>query len=356
MKNYYEILEVSSNASFKDIRTAFRRLSKKYHPDINPGSEQNELRFLDVQEAYNVLKDGLRREEFDEQLKLNGLSQSGFKNAIYNIRNRFVHKRHTEYVDEDRDVYSQPFIIRNASRKEFYRGIAVLAISVLAIAAIFITESRLDTDTLTYKNEPLVLDTEPEKNPIADLAKNISQKSEFERKLLASARANSSISDGKKSDFSRVQKEQGHDNIDDHASLEPEPVDKVAEKEKNVEIGSPNPPKTSTSPLDLNAVYTDVDKKPAFEGGSSAFVQYLVSNLQYPPAAREGNVEGRVMVNFIVERDGRLSNISILQGIGGGCDEEALRVMKNAPAWLPGEHKGQKVRVQCTIPITFKLQ
>jgi TonB family protein len=107
--------------------------------------------------------------------------------------------------------------------------------------------------------------------------------------------------------------------------------------------------------VDVNKVYMEVDKKPTFAGGAPAFVDYLNKNLNYPKTAREDNISGRVLVTFIVERNGQISNVSVVQGIGGGCDEEAIRVMKNAPTWQPGELNGEPVRVRATIPITFRL-
>src|SRR5699024_8594215 len=84
----------------------------------------------------------------------------------------------------------------------------------------------------------------------------------------------------------------------------------------------------TSAPVEANRVYTKVDRKPTFSGGASAFVPYLNSNIQYPPSARASGINGRVLVTFVVEKTGKISNISVIQGIGGGCDEEAIRVMK----------------------------
>ncbi|MEZ5083006.1 MAG: energy transducer TonB [Bacteroidales bacterium] len=71
--------------------------------------------------------------------------------------------------------------------------------------------------------------------------------------------------------------------------------------------------------------------------------------------ARESGIQGRVFVTFVVERDGNITDVKILRGIGGGCDEEALRVIKNMPKWTPGKQRGKPVRVQFNMPIMFKL-
>lgn len=90
-------------------------------------------------------------------------------------------------------------------------------------------------------------------------------------------------------------------------------------------------------------------------GGAGAWSKFLQKNLHYPAVARENSVQGKVIVSFVVEKDGHLSDIKVLRGIGSGCDEEAVRVLKMAPAWKPGRQNGQPVRVQYTIPINFQL-
>ena len=83
---------------------------------------------------------------------------------------------------------------------------------------------------------------------------------------------------------------------------------------------------------------------------------YLAANLHYPDNARENNIEGRVIVKFVVDKKGRIKDAHIIKSIGGGCDEEALRVVKNMPRWKPGRNKGKRIKVWYTLPIVFKLQ
>ena len=95
---------------------------------------------------------------------------------------------------------------------------------------------------------------------------------------------------------------------------------------------------------------------PEFEGGQAGWGKYLSANLKYPEQARKDTISGRVIVGFIVEKDGTITNIKVLRGIGGGLDEEAVRVLKNSPAWKPGKIlDGSLVRVAYTMPIFFKL-
>lgn len=102
-------------------------------------------------------------------------------------------------------------------------------------------------------------------------------------------------------------------------------------------------------------IYTFVEEYPQFPGGDAERINYLRDNLKYPSLAKETGIQGAVYVTFVVEKDGSISNISIIRGIGGGCDEEALRVVSAMPKWNPGRQNGKEVRVQFNMPITFKL-
>ena len=105
-----------------------------------------------------------------------------------------------------------------------------------------------------------------------------------------------------------------------------------------------------------DSVYSVVDQDPEFEGGLEALYKYLAENIKYPDQAKADKVEGRVFIRFVIETDGSVSGAEVLRGIGGGCDEEALRVVQGMPNWKPGMVAGEPVRVQYNIPITFKLQ
>ena len=103
-------------------------------------------------------------------------------------------------------------------------------------------------------------------------------------------------------------------------------------------------------------VFDIVEEMPSFPDGESELLEYIAKNIKYPQMARESGIQGRVFVNFIVEPDGSVSNVKIIRGIGSGCDEEALRVVKSLPKFNPGKQRGKAVRVSYTIPINFKLQ
>ena len=103
-------------------------------------------------------------------------------------------------------------------------------------------------------------------------------------------------------------------------------------------------------------VFTKVEEQPEFEGGMDGFYQYISGEIRYLAQARRLGVEGQVYVQFVVERDGSLSHVEAVQGIGAGCDREAVRVIQNAPAFKPGSQRGRTVRVKMGMPILFKLK
>ena len=103
-------------------------------------------------------------------------------------------------------------------------------------------------------------------------------------------------------------------------------------------------------------VFEKVEDMPEFPGGEKAMMDFVAQNVQYPKEAMEKEISGRVLVGFIVEKDGSISETEIVKGIGGGCDEEAVRVVKAMPKWKPGKQDGKPVRVHFLLPLTFKLQ
>ena len=104
-----------------------------------------------------------------------------------------------------------------------------------------------------------------------------------------------------------------------------------------------------------NTPFTTVEVQPSFMGGNSEMYKFLGKNLKYPTAAQRANIQGKVFLSFIVEKDGSITDIETMKGIGFGCDEEAMRVVKLMPKWTAGKQNGRNVRVKFTIPVFFKL-
>lgn len=101
-------------------------------------------------------------------------------------------------------------------------------------------------------------------------------------------------------------------------------------------------------------VYKVSEHPPIPQGGLSSFYSYTEDNIKRPTQAKQKGIKGQVFVQFVVEKDGALSNIKVIKGIGAGCDEEVIKCLKNAPRWKPGKQKGQNVRVQQTLAIAVK--
>lgn len=107
--------------------------------------------------------------------------------------------------------------------------------------------------------------------------------------------------------------------------------------------------------IDSETIVTVVEEPAMFPGGVEALITFLSKNVTYPQEARETGTQGIVYVTFVVEKDGSISDIKILQDIGAGCGEEAVRVVKAMPKWIPAKHKGEKVRMQFNLPIKFSF-
>lgn len=106
---------------------------------------------------------------------------------------------------------------------------------------------------------------------------------------------------------------------------------------------------------DVDEVFSIVEDQPEFPGGMSAFYKYVGDNMKYPAQARRMGIEGRVFVQFVVEKDGTITEVKAVKGIGAGCDEEAERVLRSSPKFKPGKQRGRPVKVRMVLPIQFKL-
>lgn len=123
---------------------------------------------------------------------------------------------------------------------------------------------------------------------------------------------------------------------------EPQPEEQFSEEPIIEEVEEPD-------------FFVIVEKNAEPVGGQKAFLKYLAKNMKYPRRAAQMGVEGKVYIQFIVDKDGSLTQLEVVRGIGSGCDEESLRVLKKAPKWNPGKQRGVAVRQRMIVPITFKL-
>ena len=118
------------------------------------------------------------------------------------------------------------------------------------------------------------------------------------------------------------------------------------------EIKAPEPPKHEEE----TKIFTVVEQMPLFPGGDAALMAYLRDNIHYPTVASENGVQGRVVVGFVVERDGSITDVNVLRSVDPSLDREAMRVVKGMPRWTPGKQNGSAVRVKYQVPVTFRLQ
>lgn len=132
-----------------------------------------------------------------------------------------------------------------------------------------------------------------------------------------------------------------------------------AEADENTQMEQYTAPKVTTQVVEEEVseveIFTVVEEAPSYPGGDEARIKFLQENIKYPQMARESGIAGTVYVTFVVERDGNVTDVKVMRGIGGGCDEEAIRVIKAMPKWNPGKQRGKPVRVQFNMPIKFTL-
>jgi periplasmic protein TonB len=148
------------------------------------------------------------------------------------------------------------------------------------------------------------------------------------------------VEEVKKADISTETKEGKEDGVD--ASLvEPEVKEEIKEaiKEEVEEV--------------FNTA--NVQQKPMFPDGDAALAKYLAENIKYPAVAKDNGIKGKVILRFTVAKSGNIENVELVRGIGGGCDQEAMRVVKGMPNWSPGKNNGKPVKVTFTLPVTFTL-
>ena len=119
------------------------------------------------------------------------------------------------------------------------------------------------------------------------------------------------------------------------------------------DIAAPEPPKHV---VEETKIFTVVEQMPMYPGGDAALMGYLRDNIKYPTVAAENGVQGRVVVGFVVERDGSITDVNILRGVDPSLDREAMRVVKSMPRWNPGKQNGSAVRVKYQVAVSFRLQ
>lgn len=132
--------------------------------------------------------------------------------------------------------------------------------------------------------------------------------------------------------------------------------DRLAEAVRSdIAVAAPPPP-PAPKPEVSNKVFDVVEEMPHFPGGAAALQAFLSSQTKYPVVAQENGVQGRVIVSFVVERDGSITDVKVVRSVDPSLDREASRVVRSMPRWSPGKQNGSAVRVKYTVPVVFRLQ
>lgn len=123
-----------------------------------------------------------------------------------------------------------------------------------------------------------------------------------------------------------------------------------------VQTYTPPPPPKPVEEEATEEIFVVVEQQPEFPGGMTALMKFLGDNIKYPVIAQENGIQGRVVCNFVVERDGSITDVQVVRGQDPSLDKEAIRVIQSMPKWKPGQQRGKPVRVRFTLPVVFRLQ
>ncbi len=245
---------------------------------------------------------------------------------------KFSHKLQGDFEDNDEDQTESWF-----ARNKVVCAVAALLIAL--VVGLYVMNSKTDKEPQTAATE------QP-----TQLADSIaaSQEEAGETPDGKVADNNETISDGKPTN--------GNNN-DGHSS----PSQASSRPNKTTQNGQNKPepvrsePLYKPQPVNRNSVYDVVEQMPSFPGGISGLRTYLNQNIRYPAEAQENCVQGRVVVSFVVGKDGHISDVTVLRSVDPSLDKEAVRVIRNMPRWTPGKQGGEPVRVRYNVPVSFRL-
>lgn len=245
---------------------------------------------------------------------------------------KFSHKLQDDIEDDDEDQTESWF-----TRNKVVCTVAALLIAL--VVGLYVTNSRTD-------KEPQTAATEQPTQLADSIAASQEQAGETPDGNVADN--NETRSDGKPTN--------GNNN-DGHTS----PSQASSRPNKTTQNGqnAPEPvrskPLYKPQPVNKNSVYDVVEQMPSFPGGISGLRTYLNQNIRYPAEAQENCVQGRVVVSFVVGKDGHISDVTVLRSVDPSLDKEAIRVVRNMPRWTPGKQGGEPVRVRYNVPVSFRL-
>ena len=245
---------------------------------------------------------------------------------------KFSHKLQGDFEDNDEDQTESWF-----TRNKVVCAVAALLIAL--VVGLYVMNSKTD-------KEPQTAATEQPTQLADSIAASPEEAGETPDGKVADN--NETISDGKPTN--------GNNN-DGHSS----PSQASSRPNKTTQNGQNAPEPVKSKPLNIpqpvnsNRVYDVVEQMPSFPGGISGLRTYLNQNIRYPAEAQENCVQGRVVVSFVVGKDGHISDVTVLRSVDPSLDKEAVRVIRNMPRWTPGKHGGEPVKVRYNVPVSFRL-
>ena len=245
---------------------------------------------------------------------------------------KFSHKLQGDFEDNDEDQTESWF-----TRNKVVCTVAALLIAL--VVGLYVTNSKTDKEPQTAATE---------------------QPTQLADSIAASQEEAGETPDGKVADNNETRsdgKPTNGNNNDGHTS----PSQASSRPNKTTQNGQKEPetvrsePLNKPQPVNSTRVYDVVEQMPSFPGGISGLRTYLNQNIRYPAEAQENCVQGRVVVSFVVEKDGHISDVTVLRSVEPSLDKEAVRVIRNMPRWSPGKQGGEPVRVRYNVPVSFRL-
>ncbi|MCX6244444.1 MAG: TonB family protein [Bacteroidetes bacterium] len=245
-----------------------------------------------------------------------------------------------EIVFKARNKEYGAYVLRHKYRK--YTTISlIIAIFIIGVVvaypviAAYITKNRIIKENKTVETEMLDIPKEelPPPPPPPPPPPDVVQQQRFVAPVVTTDSVETQIAT--------------QDDLSTKTNTEAPPEEEIKVEDTKTQVIEQEAPKE---------IFTVVEEQPGYPGGDEARIKFLQANIKYPEEAKELGTQGKVFVTFVVEVDGSITDVRVLRGIGAGCDEEAIRVVKSMPKWVPGKQRGVPVRVQFNLPIKFTLQ
>ncbi len=246
---------------------------------------------------------------------------------------KFSHKLQGDFEDNDEDQTESWF-----TRNKVVCAVAALLIAL--VVGLYVTNSKTDKEPQTAATE---------------------QPTQLADSIAASQEEAGETTEGGKTDSNNEIKTDSKPRKEANNDRQPSPSQVSSRPNKTTQNGQNKPEPVKSEPLykpqpvNSNSVYDVVEQMPSFPGGISGLMTYLNQNTRYPAVAQENCVQGRVVVSFVVGKDGHISDVTVLRSVDPSLDKEAVRVIRNMPRWTPGKQGGEPVKVRYNVPVSFRL-